>query len=176
MKQRIILYPAALEDVDFIVDKKTDASLWLYEDYISTDRDAVRRTVVERINSDWYKQYIIQLNNPERTPIGELHIHWYVKERGSWEIGYCIFPEFRGQGYCVEASKLALKYAFEDWNAHKVVAMCNEHNIASYQVMEKVGMKREGIFREELPWQGQWVNQYFYSILESEYRKINNCH
>lgn len=175
MKQRIVLSPATMEDVDFIVDAKSDASLWKYEDDISADKDAVRKEVVKRIEGNWYKQYIIKLTAPERTSIGLLHIHWYIKERESWEIGYCIFPDYRGQGYCVEAAKIALKYAFEDWNAHKVVAMCNENNIASYRVMEKLGMNREGIFREELPWQGKWVNQFFYCILDGEYKKMSIC-
>lgn len=87
-------------------------------------------------------------------------------------IGRCIFPEYKRQRYCAEAAKLALKYAFEDWDAHKVVAMCNEYNIASFMVMEKLGMVREGIFREELPWHDKWVNQLFYCILDSEYRKM----
>jgi len=38
-------------------------------------------------------------------------------------------------------------------------------------VLEKLGMVREGVFREELPWQGKWVNQFFYSILDSDYRE-----
>ncbi|MHB1153509.1 MAG: GNAT family N-acetyltransferase [Eubacteriales bacterium] len=173
MKQKIILTLATLNDVDFIVDVKTNPSLWPYEDIASVDKDAVRKNVIERINSDWYKQYIIQIENSEGPPIGVLHMHWYDKERKSWEIGYCIFPEYQRQGFCVEAAKIALMYTFEDWNAHKVVAMCNEYNIASYKVMEKLGMTREGIFREELPWQGKWVDQFFYCILDSEYRKMN---
>lgn len=176
LKDRVILSLATLEDVDFLVDEKTNASLWSYEENIPTDKEAVRKTVIERINSDWYKQYIVRLNNSEKTPIGALQIHWYIKDRGSWEIGYCIFPEYRGQGYCAEASKLALKYAFEDWKAHKVVAMCNEYNTASSRVMEKIGMTREGVFREELPWQGKWVNQLYYCILESEYRHLTNLY
>lgn len=175
MEHRVMLIPFTMEDVDFIVDVKTDVLLWEYEDDISTDKDAVRKKVLERFKGNWYKQYIIQLNTPEKTPIGGLHIHWYTKERESWEIGYCIFPEYRGQGYCVEAANIALKYAFEDWNAHKVVAMCNEFNIASYRVLEKLGMTREGVFREELPWKGKWVNQYFYSILDREYREKITC-
>lgn len=173
VKKRIILSLASMDDVDFIVDKKTSASLWPYEDFVSSDKEAVRNNVIEKINSDWYKQYIIRFDDHEKTPIGEVHIHWYVKDRESWEIGYCIFPEYQGQGYCVEGAKLALKYAFEDWNAHKVVAMCNEFNIASYKVLERTGMVREGIFREELSWQGKWVNQFFYSILDSDYREMN---
>lgn len=170
MEQRIILAAATDEDVNFLVDEKTNTSLWQYEDFVPTDKKDVGKKIIERINSDWYKQYLIKLNNKEQTAIGELHMHWYVKERESWEIGYCIFPEYRGQGYCAEAAKLALKYAFEDWNAHKVVAMCNEYNVASYNVMEKIGMTREGVFRAELPWRGKWVNQFFYCILEDEYR------
>jgi len=99
---------------------------------------------------------------------------WPFEDSISSEIGYCIFPEYRGHGYCVEAAKIALKYAFEEWNAHKVVAMCNEYNIASYKVMERIGMVREGVFREELPWQCKWVNQFFYCILDSDYREVNN--
>ncbi|MCR8641266.1 GNAT family N-acetyltransferase [Paenibacillus sp. N1-5-1-14] len=174
MNQRIILSPATLEDVDFLVDIKTSISLWPYEDLLSIDKDAVRKNVVDRINSDWYKQYIVKLDTPERTPIGELHIHWYVEERRSWEMGYCIFPEYRGQGYGVEAAREVLKYAFDEWNAHKVVAMCNAHNTASYKLLEKLGLVREGVFREELLWDGRWVNQLFYCILDSEYRSMNS--
>jgi len=175
MKQKIILSPAALEDADFIADIKTDTELWPYEDDVaSADRESVHRKVLERMNSDWYKQYIILLDGPERTPIGTLHMHWYVKERKSWEIGFCIFPEYRKQGYCIEAGRIAFELAFKDWNAHKVVGMCNEHNTASRKAMERLGMTREGTFRQELPWKNGWADQFFYCILESEYGKMRH--
>jgi len=175
MKTRIILSPATLEDVDFIVEGKTNPSFWPYEeDVVTADKDEVRQKVVERINSDWYKQYIIQRNNSERTPVGLIHLHWYIKERESWEIGFCIFPDYQRQGYGLEAAKMVLKFAFEEWNAHKVVGMCNENNRASKTLMEKMGMTLEGIFREELPWPDRWDNQLFYCILDREYRKKGN--
>lgn len=171
MERGIALTLATFDDVELITDIKSDTALWQYENDISTDKEAVRKTVIERINSDWYKQYILRLNSEEGTPVGEAHIHWYDKSRGSWEIGYCVFNEYRGRGYCTNAARLLLGYAFKDFKAHKVVAMCNEYNEASYRVMEKIGMQREGVFREELFWHGKWVNQFFYSILESEYEQ-----
>lgn len=96
-------------------------------------------------------------------------MHWYVKERESWELGYSLFPEYRGQGYCTEAAQLALKLAFKEWRAHRVVAMCNEYNTSSIKVLDRLGMVREGVFREEIHWNNQWVNQYFYAILDREY-------
>lgn len=171
MQPQVNLSLATLNDndIDFIVDIKTNADLWKFEDDISSDKESTRKIVINRMEGDWYKQYIIQLNNDEMTPIGEFHIHYYVKERESWEIGYCILPEYQGYGYCIEAARLILKYAFNDLGAHKVVAMCNEYNHASYHIMEKIGMTREAVFREELPWNGKWVNQFFYCILEHEY-------
>ena len=173
MKQRIVLMPACMEDVDLIVDVKSDTSLWIFEDDVPTDKNALRKSVISRIESDWYKQYIIKLNTTQAPTIGLFHVHWYIMERRSWEIGYCIFPEYRGKGYCVEAAKMVLKYTFEELNAHKVVAMCNQYNIASYKVIEKLGMRREGVFKEELPWQNKWADQFFYCILATEYQKIN---
>ncbi len=172
MKNGIILSPATLEDVDFIVGVKTNPSFWPYEeDVVNADKDEVRKKVVERIYSDWHKQYIIHKNNLEKTPVGLIFLRWYIKERESWEIGFCIFPEYQRQGYCLEAAKMVLKHGFEEWNAHKVVGMCNENNIVSKTLMEKLGMTLEGIFREELPWPDRWDNQLFYCILDREYRK-----
>jgi len=41
----------------------------------------------------------------------------------------------------------------------------------SMNLMEKLGMRREGTFKEELMWKNQWVDQYFYAILDTEYIK-----
>lgn len=172
MIPRITVTPVTEEDIEFIVDLETNASLWPYEDRIPTDKAAVRKEVTERIGSDWHKQYLIRLNAPEATIIGELTTHWYVHERDSWELGFCLFPKYRGQGYCGEVARMALKVAFEEWKAHRVIAMCNSFNTASAKVLEGLGMVREGIFREELNWNGQWVDQYFYAILEREYQKV----
>ncbi|MEK4517285.1 GNAT family protein [Paenibacillus sp. FSL H8-0122] len=172
MNARVTLSPVTRDDIDFITDLEMSASLWPFEDMLPTDKDAVRKTVTERIHSDWHRQFLIRLASPEATLVGELSIHWYVKERESWELGYSLFPEYRGQGYCTEAAQLALKLAFEEWKAHRVVAMCNEYNTSSIKVLDRLGMVREGVFREEIHWNNQWVNQYFYAILDREYRAI----
>lgn len=169
---RVLLRPATMGDVEFITDIKMDKNLWEYEpiEDIPNDREATRQEMIKRIGSDWYKEYLIVLDDGQQTPVGELHLHWYIKERGSWEIGYCIFPRYRGKGYCVSASKLALREAFARYGAHKVVGMCNAHNAASAHVMEKSGMRKEGVFREELPWKQMWADQCFYGILEHEFQ------
>ena len=168
MQPRIILTPVSAENIDFIADMKTTPGLRPFEPSIQTDRYAVRKKILDRIGKG-DRHFIVCLDDSEKTPIGEFRIHWGDEERKTWEIGYCVLPEYRRRGYCTEAAEIALSYAFDNWGAHRVFAMCNEHNAASRRVMEKIGMTKEGVFRGELPWNGAWADQYFYAILDYEY-------
>ncbi len=98
-------------------------------------------------------------------PIGEIHYHPYISERKSYEIGYSILPEFRNQSLVTKYVLEIINYLFDKIGVHRVVAMCNSHNIASSKVLQKVGMSLEGTFKEELLWRNEWTNQQFYAII-----------
>lgn len=90
-----------------------------------------------------------------------------------WEIGYEVHPNYWGNGYASEAVKLLLNHSFENLNAHKVVGFCNANNKRSVNLMERVGMKRDGVLREGRLWHKEWCDEFLYSILRREWR-INN--
>ncbi|WP_062109586.1 GNAT family N-acetyltransferase [Bacillus niameyensis] len=167
------LSKVSLSDLDFICRIECDESLWSYEESIESDIDVVYKKYIERIDEDRKGQnydFIVSLvDEIGRKPIGIAQIWSYVDFRKSWEIGYAILPEFSGQGYGSQAANLLLKFAFEKLSAHKVVGMCNSQNVRSAALMERLGMTREAILKEELYWQNQWTDQYYYSILEKEY-------
>ncbi|OAJ73351.1 hypothetical protein AYJ08_00850 [Brevibacillus sp. SKDU10] len=50
--------------------------------------------------------------------------------------------------------------------------MCNSQNKRSIALMERIGMTKEAVFKEELFWQNEWVDQYFFSVLEKEFLQI----
>jgi len=173
--KRITLTLAAISDVEFLVEIKTNPNLWPYGNDNSPDKGIVRQRVTERIagGHDPYKQYIIQLNGiGETIPIGELHIYVHKEGCKSWQFGYCILPEYRGQGYATQASKIAAKLAFKDWGAHKVLTKIAAVNTPSIRVMEKLGFIREAVLRDELFWNGGWIDQYQYSLLEDEIHRL----
>ena len=65
-----------------------------------------------------------------------------------------------------------LDYAFEVRDAHRVIATCQPDNVASYRVMETIGMRREAHFRQCIHRGGdEWWDEYFYAILASEWQK-----
>lgn len=167
MKEDISLRLVTSQDLDQLIRIKTDQSLWLYETEIMTDTKDTRARLLRRMESS-FRQYFIQKS--DGTVVGELHIHPYVPERGSFEVGYAILPPFRGQGFAKKALEIALQWAFEEWHAHKVVAMTNAMNTPSLTLLKSFGFVLEGVFREELYWQGRYVDQHFYCLLDREYK------
>ncbi len=82
-----------------MLKENNNPSFWPYEeDVVTTHKKEIRRKVVERINSDWYKQYIIQRNNLERTPVGLIHLHWYIKEGKLGKLDIEFFRSIKGRG------------------------------------------------------------------------------
>lgn len=61
---------------------------------------------------------------------------------GDMEIGWIIREDEWGKGYASEAASASLDYAFETLDAPHVVALTSESNLASWRMMEKLGMDR----------------------------------
>ncbi|MFC3746087.1 GNAT family N-acetyltransferase [Paenibacillus sp. GCM10012306] len=174
--EQVLLSSLASSDLDFISSTLCNKDLWYYEESVDDNREEVRERYRSRIqdtgNKEHYDFVIRRANDSEGTPIGIIKLWSYVGFRSSWELGYALLPEYTGNGYGSEAVRLLQQFAFEQLKAHKVVGMCNSHNERSAALMERSGMVREGIFKEELNWQGRWVDQYFYAILEREFIHI----
>lgn len=86
------------------------------------------------------------------------------------EVWYKIHPAHWRKGYTTEALKKILQFGFDELNLHRIEAGCAVENIASIKVLEKAGMTREGHKRQILPIRGQWVDNYFYAILDIDYK------
>ena len=90
----------------------------------------------------------------------------------SGEVWYKILPAYWGKGYTTEALGALLKFGFEELNLHRIEAGCAVENIASVRVLEKAGFTREGRKRKILPIRGEWHDNYFYAILDTDYTHI----
>lgn len=171
--KRLLLSKILIDDLDFICRIECDQNLWYFEEYVELNKEVVREEYIQKIeNKEQPTSYdfIVTIHTDKtKTSIGLAQIWNNSEFRKSWEIGFAILPEYRGKGYGSEATQLLLQFAFEKLDAHKVVGMCNSNNISSASLMNRIGMSREAIFKEELFWQNKWVDQYYFSILEREY-------
>ena len=69
----------------------------------------------------------------------------YLEEdRKTAEFGWIINKNYWGQGYTKEAAEALLEYASSKWGVKHFFAHCDSENVASYSVMEGIGMKLTG--------------------------------
>jgi len=89
------------------------------------------------------------------------------------EFGFWIGVSFWNKGYASEALSLILKYGFKELKLNKIYAHHFQTNPASGKVMLKNGLKEEGYLREDIIKNGEYIDVIIYSILRSEYDKLN---
>jgi len=97
--------------------------------------------------------------------IGELMFKYSNLESQIGEVGYRVSSSYQGKGYAYEASKAFIKNLFKELNLHKVTAFCVTENEASWRLMEKLGMKREGLLKSHYKVRGAWHDSFMYAVL-----------
>ncbi len=85
------------------------------------------------------------------------------------DLGYCLNKKYWNQGLTTEATKLLIGFGFSKLKMHRIYATCDIENIASRKVLQKCGMKKEGILRERFLIRGRWRSSYLFSILRKEW-------
>ena len=84
-------------------------------------------------------------------------------------MGYCIGRKWWGQEIMPEALKAVITYFFDEVGFNRVAASHDSDNPKSGRVMEKAGMKFEGVLRASGINMRGICNVVWYSILKEEY-------
>jgi RimJ/RimL family protein N-acetyltransferase len=86
------------------------------------------------------------------------------------ELGWVLDPAHTGLGYATEAVAGLLRHSFEELRVHRVIASCFAANVASWRLMERLGMRREAHTRRDaLHRSGQWLDSFSYALLADEW-------
>jgi RimJ/RimL family protein N-acetyltransferase len=107
-----------------------------------------------------------------QTLLGSIGLHGTNSRNHSGEIGYWIRTSQAGQGIASESAALILKFGFGELKLHRIVLRAMTDNHASIRIAEKLGFTYEGIQRDEMLRDKRWVDFKRYSMLESEFRKL----
>ena len=86
------------------------------------------------------------------------------------EIGYCLRRDMWRKGIGTQVAARLIEFGFKELGLHRITAKCDTENTASYRIMEKVYMQREGVLRDEKNIRGKWRDSYLYSILSHEWK------
>lgn len=91
------------------------------------------------------------------------------------EFGLCIGDKaFQGRGYGKEATRLTLRFAFEELNLNRVKLHVFADNWRAIRLYQKVGFVQEGCLRQAAYRQGRYDDVYVFSILRDEWEARQN--
>ncbi len=104
--------------------------------------------------------------------IGEMNVS--AIQRGPFQnayVGYWIDQRYAGQEYTPEALVVAMKYAFESLQLHRLQIAIIPRNRPSRRVVEKLGLRLEGMAERYLEINGTWEDHLRYAITVEEWRE-----
>jgi ribosomal-protein-alanine N-acetyltransferase len=87
------------------------------------------------------------------------------REHERAELGYWIGKQYWGNGYCTEAARAVVEYAFETLRLNRIVAHHFAHNEASGRVMRNIGMRYEGHLVQHVKKWGKFVDLLVYGLV-----------
>jgi ribosomal-protein-alanine N-acetyltransferase len=83
---------------------------------------------------------------------------------GAPELVYALTKDNWRQGFATEAAQACLRFAFEELQLERIVAVTRPGNVASQRVLEKIGMRYE----REVQYYG--VDALGYALTQAEFR------
>ncbi|NUP05829.1 MAG: GNAT family N-acetyltransferase [Polyangiaceae bacterium] len=94
------------------------------------------------------------------------HVDWRHR-RG--EIGYSVLRDLWGQGVGTRVVRTLLEFSFGSLDLRRMEADVDPRNVASLRLLEKVGFRREGLFRERWEIDGELQDGVALALLRSEW-------
>ena len=148
--ERLILRPMTEKDADFILELLNDPSFIRYiGDRKVRDLDGAKAYItngpVASYAQNGFGLYLVELKGSgESMGMCGLIRRNTLKDV---DIGYAFLPKFWSRGYAFEAAGEMKRYAQEELQLKRLVAVVDPENPASIRLLEKLGMKFERMVR-----------------------------
>ena len=169
---RLILRKGNLEDCEDIFnnytskDKVTEFLSWQTHKSIEDTITYLKNVVLPEYEKEFYCWYI-ELKETHKV-IGNVSVVNLNKDKKYAELGWVLSDDYWGQGIMPEAAKVVLEY-LKSLGFVRIEAKHKVENAKSGKVMQKIGMKYEGILRKaNLDNKGNLCDVAVYSYINGE--------
>ncbi len=147
--ERLLLRDIVATDLEKFHAMCTNEKITKYLDYIKTNSlQETKKWIIEKMT--WNSQKPRQSYNLTVVEKNTKNFVGWIgigetdnKDIGDLDFGIALAEKLQGKGYGTEAVKALIDYCFLNLNVLKIVGDCDENNIPSKTMMEKVGMNFE---------------------------------
>jgi RimJ/RimL family protein N-acetyltransferase len=144
---RLVLEPMALSDLDWFSEMRSDPDVMKY---IGANGPLTREQSKEKLDrylACWAERGMGMFGVRERgrtSPVGWGGLQ-PLAETGEIEVGYAFAKPAWGRGFATETATAVVRWGFEELGLERIVAVAYADNTASRRVMDKLGMRFEGM-------------------------------
>lgn len=170
--ERLILRDFRLEDTEAVHAYGSDPEVTAYMPWgpnSPEDTAAFMARALEQ-QATWPRLDLglaIELKAEARV-VGSIALHLRDIPNATVELGYVLRRDLWGRGLVSEAAEAVVAMGF-GLGLHRIAAACDARNVGSYRVMEKLGMRREGLLQQDRLIRGAWRDTYVYALLAQEW-------
>lgn len=154
----------------------SDDEVVRYEPYDAMNESQCRKEAEHRAGSSDFFAVVLKSSGKV---IGNQYFHRLEPEKfNTWEMGYVFNRAYHGHGYATESAVRILEFGFQTCGAHRIEAQCNQRNVASWKLLERIGMRREGHYIQKVFFERDenghplWINSYSYAVLREEWSGV----
>jgi RimJ/RimL family protein N-acetyltransferase len=112
--------------------------------------------------------WAITLHGQDRM-IGKCILFQFDKTNRRAEIGYILNRQYWRQGLMYQALTAVIDFAFNTLELHRIEADVDTENTGSLGILEKLGFKREGLFRERWFVYDEWQDSVMLGLLKQDW-------
>lgn len=166
--ERLILRPFQISDAETVAKLCNNYNIYkstLYLPYPYTLDDAMKWIERHEGNAEKNRAYELAITDKASGVLFGAIALSNNHHSNNGEIAYWIGEEYWGHGYATEAVEAIVQFAFEERKLHKVFARYFSTNPASGRVLEKLGMKQEGILIDHIIKDNRYESLVYYGLI-----------
>jgi len=104
--------------------------------------------------------------------IGAVGLREIDKAHSHAELGYWIGVDWWGRGFATEAARAVVEFGFQSLKLNRIHAHHMLRNPASGRVLQKVGMRPEGVLRQRVCKWGVFEDVAILAVIKSEWQPL----
>lgn len=168
--ERLILRRYNEKDLADLYEYLSDEEVVKYEPQKAMNMEETKGNLEWRISTD--EMIAVELKSTHKM-IGNVYLG--KRDFDTLEMGYVFNRNYWGMGYASESCKALMNQAFSN-GIHRIFAECDPNNKASWSLLERLGFRREGYFKQNVYfWKDEkgnpiWKDTYVYGKLKEENR------
>ena len=168
---RLVLRPLKMKDAKDIFAYASDPDVARYVLWEPHKTVADTRNYIRYIRALYHRglpaSWAVTLRKSGQV-IGTIGFMWYSDANSAAEIGYSFSKAHWNMGYATEALRAVIDSVFRTLPVNRLEAQHDVRNPASGRVMEKGGMRKEGVLRQRIKNKGEFVDVALWSFLRTD--------